>query len=106
MGRYPTPKEATQLSIRETAPVWLPLQQGMDVFTPDICERLKHTRNESSYFFSFEKFVGNYQHYYYLTLPCIQRCLIYYVLFQQKKLYDEFYSNWLESGYIGINLDN
>ena len=101
MGRYPTPKEATQLSIRETAPVWLPLQQGMDVFTPDICERLKHTRNESSYFFSFENL---YEIISIISLYSEMFNLIN--LFQQKKLYDEFYSNWLESGYIGINLDN
>ena len=59
MGRYPTAKEASQLGIRETAPVWLPLQQAMDVFTPDICERLRHIRNESSYFFSFENLYEN-----------------------------------------------
>ena len=47
IGRYPNSKEAHEHGLRETAPLWLPTKTGLQVYTTDICDRLRHTRDWS-----------------------------------------------------------
>ena len=50
LGRYPTNTEALEYGLQASAPVWMPMVESVVAFTPDIIERLRFLRDESSYF--------------------------------------------------------
>lgn len=44
LGRYPTGTEAEEYDLQENAPIWLPMKQGLAVFTPNICQGMRYLR--------------------------------------------------------------